>query len=111
MAHSVGKNAIFSRCKFRAGFGIRNVTEVVYNEPHLVFMGDSRAESLELQLLVLLALAASYALNDSFELFLVQIRGRGIDRQAIFIVNFFPVIISFIIDVVLILIIFHHQLC
>ena len=39
-------------------------------------MGNSCAEGLELQLLVLLALSASYALNDSFELFLIQIGCR-----------------------------------
>ena len=73
-------------------------------------MGNSCAVGLELQLLVLLALSASYALNDSFELFIVQIDGRGVDRQAIFIVLLITIIITFIVHVVLIIIIFNHQL-
>ena len=73
-------------------------------------MGNSCAVGLELQLLVLLALSASYALNDSFELFIVQIDGRGVDRQAIFIVFLITIIITFIVHVVLIIIIFNHQL-
>ena len=76
LTHPVGKNAIFSRCKFRAGLWVGDVTEVIYNETHLILMGNRCAKGLELQLFVLLAFTASYALNDRFKLFLIQIGGR-----------------------------------
>ena len=55
-------------------------------------MRDRGAESLELQLFVLLALATRYTLNDGFELFLVKI-GLRIDCHVVFFVHLVPILV------------------
>ena len=55
-------------------------------------MRDRGAESLELQLFVLLALATRYTLNDGFELFLVKI-GLRIDCYVVFFVHLVSILV------------------
>ena len=55
-------------------------------------MRNRRTERLELQLLVLLALAARYTLDDGLELFLVKI-GLGIDCHVVFFIHLIAILV------------------
>ena len=102
LADAVGQDSIFSRCKFRAGFRVWHIAEVVDNETDLVLVRNGRTECLELQLFVLLALATRDALDNGLQFFLVKI-GLWVDWNALVVI----IVASHLVPVLILHILFH----